>query len=182
MSIESHVSNKSYGKVIAPRTVEIQRLLPGPIERIWDYLTKGDLRRQWLASGEMRGEPGSSFILTWRNTELATTSPGTPPEGKSGEHSQECIVEEYDPPRKLVYRWKDAGRVSFELAPAGKRVLLTLVHSQLPSRNMMKGVSAGWHAHLDVLVAVADGEKGPPFWDNWRTLDEFYEKSIPADA
>lgn len=41
---------EDYGTVTGPRTIEIQRILPGPMERIWDYLTKDNLRRQWLAA------------------------------------------------------------------------------------------------------------------------------------
>jgi uncharacterized protein YndB with AHSA1/START domain len=41
----------TYGALIEPTTVKIQRLLPGPIERVWAYLTESDLRRQWLAAG-----------------------------------------------------------------------------------------------------------------------------------
>jgi uncharacterized protein YndB with AHSA1/START domain len=43
--------------------LRIQRLLPGPIERVWAYLTESDLRRQWLASGTMQLQPGASFEL-----------------------------------------------------------------------------------------------------------------------
>jgi len=182
MSIESHVSNESYGKIVAPRTVEIQRLLPGPIERIWDYLTNSDMRRQWLAFGDMPGEVGAPFTLTWRNDELATTSPGKRPEGTKAENSQEGVIQEWDPPRKLVYTWVGYGLVSFELKPAGQRVLLTLIHSGLPSRGAMLGVSTGWHAHLDVLVAVANGQKGGPFWDRMNELRPVYDKSFPAEV
>jgi hypothetical protein len=35
-----------YGVLTEPATRAIERLLPGPIERIWAYLTESDLRRQ----------------------------------------------------------------------------------------------------------------------------------------
>ena len=44
----------AYGELIEPTTLKIQRLLPGPIERIWAYLTDSDLRRKWLAAGTWR--------------------------------------------------------------------------------------------------------------------------------
>ena len=59
-----------YGTVSAPRTVRIQRRLPGPIDRVWAYLTESDLRRQWLAAGDMPPATGGMFELTWRNDEL----------------------------------------------------------------------------------------------------------------
>ena len=35
-----------------PATLTITRLLPGPIARVWSYLTDGDLRRLLLAAIE----------------------------------------------------------------------------------------------------------------------------------
>src|SRR5690349_732532 len=57
----------SYGVLTEPATLTIQRLLPGPAERIWAYLTKSELRRQWLAAGEMEMKVGAAFELVWRN-------------------------------------------------------------------------------------------------------------------
>jgi uncharacterized protein YndB with AHSA1/START domain len=42
-----------YGELTEPATLKIQRLLPGPIERVWAYLTEEELRRKWLAAGKM---------------------------------------------------------------------------------------------------------------------------------
>ena len=61
---------EAYGALIEPATLKIQRLLPGPIERIWAYLTDSELRRQWLAAGEMEMTVGTPFELVWRNNEL----------------------------------------------------------------------------------------------------------------
>ena len=40
----------AYGVLTEPATLKIQRLLPGPVERVWAYLTESKLRRQWLAA------------------------------------------------------------------------------------------------------------------------------------
>jgi len=53
----------AYGTLIEPTTLKIQRLLPGPIERCWAYLTESDMRRQWLAEGEMEMKLGASVEL-----------------------------------------------------------------------------------------------------------------------
>ena len=68
-----------YGVVTEPDTLTIRRILPGPVDRIWAYLTESDLRRQWLASGTMGMEIGAQFELTWDNNQL-TDPPGQPPE------------------------------------------------------------------------------------------------------
>ena len=60
----------SYGALTGPDTLRIQRLLPGPIERVWAYLVDGELRRQWLAAGKMEPVEGAPFELVWRNDEL----------------------------------------------------------------------------------------------------------------
>ena len=53
-----------FGKLVNPHTVVFERLLPGPIERVWAYLTESDLRRQWLAAGEMEMKVGTPVELT----------------------------------------------------------------------------------------------------------------------
>jgi uncharacterized protein YndB with AHSA1/START domain len=172
---------EDFGTLIGPRTLEIQRLLPGPMERIWDYLTKSELRRQWLASGDMELKVGSEFQLTWRNSELGVEL-GTRPADKSEEHTETMRVTACEPPRKLAYTFGSHGEVSYELKPAGDKVLLTLIHKNAPNRGTLLGVSAGWHAHLDVLVAVVSGTKAKPFWDNLAAIKPVYDKRIPADS
>jgi hypothetical protein len=41
-------------------------------------------------------------------------------------------------------------------------------------------VAAGWHMHLDLMVAHATGTKPPPFWDGWTRLHKDYDRRIPA--
>lgn len=56
-----------YGMIIEPGTLRIQRLLPGPIERVWAYLTESDKRATWLAAGAMKLENGAPLELEFRN-------------------------------------------------------------------------------------------------------------------
>jgi hypothetical protein len=49
MSMQAKVDNdvtpsRDYGVVTAPDTVHLERLLPGPIERVWSYLTDSEKR------------------------------------------------------------------------------------------------------------------------------------------
>lgn len=168
-----------YAQLTDRDTVRLQRLLPGPIERVWAFLTESQLRRQWLAAGEMELRVGASFELVWRNDEL-TDPPGRRPEGFSQEHRMESRITEIDPPRRLAFTWNGSGDVSFDLAPEGDKVLLTVTHRRLPSRNMMLMVGAGWHMHLDILVARAEGRRPGPFWDGWTRLKEEYDGRLPG--
>jgi uncharacterized protein YndB with AHSA1/START domain len=168
-----------FGELIELTTLKLQRLLPGPAERVWAYLTDSDLRAQWLAAGEMELAVGAPFELVWRNDRL-TDPPGERPEGYGAEHRMPSRIVEVEPPRRLTFAWEGSGDVSFELEPQGEDVLLTIVHRRLPNRATMVGVSSGWHAHLDVLAARARGEEPAPFWDGWRRLREEYERRLPA--
>ena len=169
----------AYGALTEPATLTIQRFLPGPIERVWAYLTESDLRRQWLAAGEMEMKADAPFELVWRNDEL-TNPPGQRPPGVPDEHRMQGRITDIDPPRKLAITWGSTGGVSFELAQRGDEVLLTVTHHRVAERTTLLNVSAGWHMHLDVLVARLTGEEPAAFWDGWSRLKKEYESRLPA--
>jgi uncharacterized protein YndB with AHSA1/START domain len=169
----------AYGVLTEPATLTIQRLLPGPIERIWAYLTDSELRGQWLAAGQMEMKVGATFELVWRNDEL-TNPPGQRPPGFSSEHRMQSRITELDPPRKLSITWGGKGDVTFTLEPQGNKVLLTVIHRRLPDRATLLKAGAGWHMHLDILVARVTGKEPGPFWDGWSRLQKDYDRRIPA--
>jgi uncharacterized protein YndB with AHSA1/START domain len=169
----------AYGMLTEPATLKIQRLLPGPIERVWAYLTESELRRKWLAAGEMQMRIGAPFELVWRNDEL-TNPPGKRPPDINAEQRMQSRIIELDPPRKLVIAWGTAGDVSFELEQRESQVLLTLIHRRVPDRETLLRVGAGWHVHLDVLVARATGDEPKPFWDGWSRMRGEYDRRLPA--
>jgi uncharacterized protein YndB with AHSA1/START domain len=169
----------AYGALIEPATLKIQRLLPGPVERVWAWLTESDKRRKWLASGEMEMKVGAPFELVWRNGELAGGQGGRP-EGYPEEHRMESRITELRAPYRLSFTWGETGEVTMDLDPQGDDVLLTLVHKRISDRPNTLMIGAGWHAHLDVLVAEMRGETPEPFWDNWLRLKEDYDRRLPA--
>ncbi|PZV39475.1 SRPBCC family protein [Mesorhizobium kowhaii] len=168
-----------YGTLTEPATLTIERLLPGPAERIWAYITDSELRRQWLAAGPMGQEAGSPFELTWRNDEL-TEPAGERPPGFPAVHSMQGEITEIEPPHRLVITWGSTGGVTFELTPQGEDVLLTIVHRRLGDRSLMLNIAPGWHMHLDILAARLRGEQPEPFWDGWARLRLDYDRRLPA--
>ncbi len=64
----------NYGVLTEPATLTIERLLPGPVERAWSYLTDSELRRQWMAAGAMeeKGRRGRRIHLAQRRTDRPT--------------------------------------------------------------------------------------------------------------
>jgi uncharacterized protein YndB with AHSA1/START domain len=169
----------TYGELTDPATLKIQRLLPGPAERVWAYLTESDLRRRWLAAGPMEQRVDGSFEFVWRNDEL-NDPPSRRPSGFPEEHRMQGRITAFDPPRRLAITWGTTGGVSFDLDPRGDQVLLTVIHRRVPDRSTLLNVSAGWHMHLDVLAARLAGDEPAPFWDGWSRLREDYDTRVPA--
>jgi uncharacterized protein YndB with AHSA1/START domain len=168
-----------HGVLIEPATLRIQRLLPGPIERVWAWLTQSDLRRRWLAAGDMEMKAGASFEFVWRNDEL-TDPPGQKPEGFGREHRMQSHIIALDPPHELTFAWNGGGDVTFALEPRGDEVLLTVTHRRVPDRDTLLKVSAGWHMHLDILAARAREQEPAPFWDGWLRLKQDYDRRLPV--
>ena len=167
----------SYGTLTDPATLTLQRRLPGPIERVWSYLVESDLRRQWLAAGEMELREGASFELVWRNDELSASA-AEHPEGFGEEGRETCRILEVRAPERLRFDWPGAGEVTFDLKRAGDEVLLTVTHRQVPDRDRTVQFGSGWHMHLDILVARVAGTPPPSFWSGWKKLRAEYEARI----
>lgn len=168
----------AYGVLTDRETLRIQRLLPGPIERVWDYLMQSELRRKWFAAGDMDMKVGAPLELIWRNDEL-TCPPGERPEGISAENRMQSRVLELEPLRKLAITWGSESSVSFELEQQNSEVLLTIIHRKVPDRSSLLKFAPGWHAHLDVLASILANTVAQPFWDQVRRPKGEYAERLP---
>lgn len=169
-------ADTDYATLLAPDTVRLERLLPGPIERIWAHLADGDLRRRWLAAGDLPAHAGGTFELTWRNDEL-TTPPGHRPDGFDAEHRMASTLTVFEPPHRLAFTW-GPGEVTFTLEPRDGKVLLVITHRGISDHRNVLMIGPGWHAHTDVLAARLEGETPAPFWDQWTQLREEYRQRL----
>ncbi len=175
-----------YAVVTAPRTVRIERLVKGPIERVWAYLTESDKRGTWFASGDMELRVGGRVNLTWRNSELSADRQPVPERFKKYEGNQMAgRVTRCDPPKFLSFAWGDdvenSSEATFELTPQGSDVLLVVTHTRLTDRSQMISVSGGWHIHLDILADRLAGREPLNFWSSFVRLEGAYDKRTPAD-
>lgn len=73
-----------YGVLIEPATLKIRRLLPGPIERVWAYLTESSCAASGLRRARWRRTPALRSGRSC-NHEL-TDPPGARPPGFGQEH------------------------------------------------------------------------------------------------
>jgi len=168
-----------YGKLISPNTIRFERILPGPIERVWSYLTDSEKRGKWLASGPMELRVGGAAHLTWLHRDYAAGEP-VPEHYKNMEkgHSMDAKVTRCEPPHVLAFTWgkrvEALSEVVIELSERGNEVLLVLTHERLPDRKDLLGVSGGWHTHLDVLVEIMNGRASQGFWGKLTELNAEY--------
>lgn len=170
----NHIAFDSHGVLTEPSTFTIERLLPGPIDLVWAALTESNLRKHWLAAGEMVLERGAPFEFVWRNEELSEP-PGKRPDGFEEEYRLQSRITEIAAPHRLSITWDETGDVTFEIEPRGRRVLLRVTHHVLADRDTLIAIAAGWHLHLDILVTRAKGLEPEPFWTGWLRLREDYD-------
>ncbi|SJZ90165.1 Uncharacterized conserved protein YndB, AHSA1/START domain [Enhydrobacter aerosaccus] len=133
-----------------------RRALPGPVEKVWAYLTDTRLLPAWF------GEDSSIEPRQGGKVRLM------------GGHIR-GVVTQWQPPKKLVYTWNvfDAGDgadavsaypesyPTFELEPRASDVLLTFRHFPILDRFVPQS-AMGWHTMLDMLSA---GLRGDPTGD-----------------
>lgn len=167
----------AYAVLIEPNTLKFQRVIPGPIELVWAFLTESNLRRQWLAAGTMEMQVGAPVEFVWRNDEL-NDPPCQRPAGFPEEHRMQSHITELDAPHKIAFAWDGCGDVSYELEKTDNDVLLTMIHRDLPNREVLRMFAAGTHVHLDILAACVSGQKPPQFWEEWTRLNEEYATRI----
>jgi uncharacterized protein YndB with AHSA1/START domain len=172
-------SNEELGRFTQPGEVRIIRTLPGPIERVWDYLTDPEKRARWFAGGPMEPKQGGKVELFFHHKDIAPDE--TPPEDHKRAHDpgfkMAATVLRWKPPRVLSYTFDDESDVTFELTPQDKNVLLVLTHrSRGTDLPYLHGYAGGWHTCLAQLIALLEGAPRPPFWPMQVKLKAEYAK------
>ncbi len=176
--------NNAHGQFTGPGEVRLIRLLAGPIERVWDYLTTPEKRARWLCGGIVEQRPGGKIEFAMRHRDLAPDE--TPPERYQHVHDPGVTfggrVLRCEPPRLLVHTFGgDDSEVTFELTPQGQQVLLVLTHrakgEDLPE---LTNYASGWHTHVAHLIAELEGAPRPPFWPLHARLKPEYEQLLAA--
>jgi uncharacterized protein YndB with AHSA1/START domain len=165
------------GVLLDASTLRFERLLPGPIERIWAYLTESEKRKQWFAAGDYELKKGGKANLFFQHKNIS--KPGTtPPEAFKKMHEEghnwEGKILEVDAPRMLRMTFGEHSEVLYELTEQSSgEVLLTLTHSKLTA-NDMKNVGPGWHSHLAILSDRLNNRNDVDFWALWQQMNTHY--------
>ena len=172
-----------YGELLDESSVRFERTLPGPIERVWEYLTDGDKRARWLCGGNTEPRVGGNMELKFHNATI-TTADDQPPEkykDMNGPVEFSGTVTAWEPPTLLAHTWKYEGHeseVRYELEAIGDEVRLTLTHRRMANAEELAGACGGWHVHLAILAAILGGTEPPRFWATHIEIEERYREQI----
>ena len=171
------------GEVIAPGTIRFERLLPGPLDRTWDFLIEPGKRARWFCGGAIEPRVGGRFALEFDHRRISDRPEPTPGEYEAmAEGIQfEGRVTAWDPPRRFGYAWIEEefgeSEVTFDLAPEGDRVRFVVTHRGLGDDELVSA-AAGWHAHLDILADDLEGKPRRAFWSAHARHEVTYEASL----
>lgn len=168
---------------LAPGAVRLERLLPGPIERVWSYIVDGEKRARWLAAGDFEMRVGGRTPMQFDNNSLsADKSP--PPEFKDGaKGSFSGVVTRLEPMRVFAHTWAwQSGdtEVTYELTPKGNDVLLTIEHRRLADTKTELNVMSGWHVHTGILEDILKDIEPRPFWKEHTRMVAEYRSAVPS--
>jgi uncharacterized protein YndB with AHSA1/START domain len=174
------VDNQALAQFSAPGEVRLVRLLPGPIERVWAFITDPEKRARWFCGGLLEQKAGGKIEFAMRHKNLA------PDEDPPAEYAKvqdpgvtfEGRVLRCEPPRLLVFTFGgDDSVVTFDLQPEGDKVRLLLTHrASGPDLAELGNFASGWHIHFGMLIAVLEETPRPRFWSEHSRLKSLYCK------
>jgi uncharacterized protein YndB with AHSA1/START domain len=128
-----------------------ERLLAHPPQKVWRALTESEHLRHWMPAD----------IIGERHAGAHLTMPFWP------EHVERYSIAEpvmdgeilvWDPPSVFELTW-DVDRLRFELDPTPEGTRLRFTTWLRDQATPPEGAAAGYHACLDQLVALLDGEQ-----------------------
>ena len=173
-----------YGELLDERTVRFERLLQGPVERVWRYLTESEKRALWLCAGDVGPRAGGRVDMHFNNQSLSTDDDIPRPEKYADipvPLSFSGTVTAWEPCRLLTHTWEFGGEVSevsYELTEIEDKVRLVLTHRRLETVDTVLSVSGGWHTHLNILVDVLEGGRVRPFFKMQTALEAEYSRRL----
>ena len=173
-----------YGELLDEGTVRFERLLPGPIERVWSYITESEKRARWLCGGDVETSVGGQVDMHFHNVSLSSDDDIPRPEkyrDRPEKMSFSGKVTRCEPPYFLEHTWKfgeENSQVCYQLQEQDDRVRLVLIHRRLTSSDTVLSVSAGWHTHLNILADVLEGESLRPFYKMQTQYEMEYSERL----
>ncbi|HEV8408848.1 MAG TPA: SRPBCC domain-containing protein [Sphingomicrobium sp.] len=151
---------------VSSDSIRLERLLEALPEKVWDYLTRAELREQWFMGGT-DAPPKGEFELLVDHDKLSEEEVPYPDgfECMKGRVFHEKVLK-FDPPRLLetTFQGGKGGIVTYELFPEGEKTRLVLTHSGIADPSGFRDFGGGWTSHLAVLQEKLAGGSVKNFW------------------
>ena len=142
-------------------TVHFERWIDAAIDAVWDAISTDEGLEAWLAPAKVNLAPDGEVQVDFGEDGLAGGA-----------------IIELVPGQVLEYNWGFPGepdsilRIELEASEGG--TTLRLNHRLLPSDQAV-GYGAGWHAHIDQLVAVVTGQEVSDWMERFTELLPEYQ-------
>lgn len=170
---------EDYGTQLEDGSLRFVRDLPGPIERVWEYLVDPEKRALWFCGGTMGSKPGDHYTMAFNHDHLSHEPlPERYADMQGGVELQARIIE-IDPPHLLVFEGVDEDQQTrIELSEQGDRVRLLLIQSPTADLGQLSDTAAGWHAHLGTLIDRLNRETPRGFWTDHEAAAAWYRDRL----
>lgn len=141
-------------RIVAERSIVIEREMPHPPEKVWRALTQGPLIEEWLMKNDFQPMVGHKFNFR-----------AAPMPHWNG--VVDCEVLECEPNRRLSYTWNSSGddanglktTVTWTLTPTPTGVLVRMEQSGFRADQdaNVRGAEYGWQRFAGALERVVAG-------------------------
>jgi uncharacterized protein YndB with AHSA1/START domain len=151
------------------RRVELVRLYPFAIEKVWQAITDPELVSQWFADFTIDPVEGGRIKLDFGKVQVTGS------------------IKTLMPPHVFSYTWEQEGEsisiVQFDLMRMSENeTLLTIVQTGLDAE-IAPDVGLGWHSMMNRLaVSMRTGKFVPEDKGQWKQLHEAYKKLNEANS
>ncbi len=173
-----------YGERLDQTTVRFERLLPGPIERVWSYLVEDKKRARWLCGGDIEQAVDGRVDMHFHNMSLSVEGDIPRPAKYRDKPEKVSFVGKVTrcvAPHLLEHTWEfenESSVVLYELEERGDKVKLVLTHRRLDDDETVLGVCGGWHTHLNMLVDVLEENDPRPFYRMQQQFESEYAERL----
>ena len=150
------------------RDLILTRTFRAGIEDVWASITESERTARWFGPWTGEAGPGKTVQLT--------------PGFEEGADAADVVIDECEPPRRLVISMVDASGtwlLEAELSERDGTTELTFTH-HLDEAADPGSVGPGWEYYLDKLVASRDGSPQPEWDDYYPAQKEHYEEGSRA--
>lgn len=172
----------SFAEQLSHDSVRLERLLPGPLEKVWAFLTESDKRARWLAGGEWDLRVGGKLELHFAHDQLSAEA--TPARYLGMQMSFTGRILRIEPPRLIEFTWVESNgvpsEVTFELESRADRVALRITHRKITSHEELLDVAGGWDVHVGILEDQFAGRAPRGFWSTHARLHDEYQRRFSA--